>query len=34
VKSHEGDAAWDFTAMEATWETRKEVLLRELDPVR
>jgi raffinose/stachyose/melibiose transport system substrate-binding protein len=34
VKSHEGDAAWDFSAMEATWQTRKEVLLRELDPVR
>ncbi|MDX9972329.1 MAG: extracellular solute-binding protein [FCB group bacterium] len=34
VKSHEGDAAWDFTQMEATWQTRKEVLLRELDPVR
>jgi hypothetical protein len=33
VKSHEKDAAWDFTEMEAIWQTRKEVLLRELDPV-
>ncbi len=32
VKSHEKDAAWDFTAMESVWQTRKEVLLRELDP--
>lgn len=32
VKSHEHDAAWDFTKMEATWQTRKEALLRELDP--
>lgn len=34
VKSHAGDPAWDFTAMEATWQTRKEMLLRELDPAQ
>ena len=33
VKSHEKDTAWDFTKMEAIWQTRKEDLLRELDPV-
>ena len=33
VKYHENDAAWDFTEMEATWQTRKEVLIRELDPI-
>ena len=31
VKSHQGDAAWDFAEMEATWRTREERLLRELD---
>ncbi len=34
VKSHEKDVVWDFTEMEAIWQTRKEVLLRELDPQR
>lgn len=34
VKSHEQDVVWDFSKMEATWQTRKERLLRELDPVR
>jgi hypothetical protein len=32
VNSHEKDAAWNFTAMESTWQTREEALLRELDP--
>jgi len=32
VKSHEKDADWDFTEMESVWQSRKEVLLRELDP--
>ena len=32
VKSHENDKAWNFAAMEPTWQGRKEVLLRELDP--
>jgi hypothetical protein len=32
VKSHEKDAAWNFDAMEAVWQTRKETLLHELDP--
>ncbi len=34
VKSHKNDPAWDFAPMEAVWQERKEVLQRELDPVR
>lgn len=32
VKSHEHDSAWNFAAMEPTWQSRREALLRELDP--
>jgi hypothetical protein len=32
VKSHEKDSAWNFKGMEKTWQERKEILLRELDP--
>jgi raffinose/stachyose/melibiose transport system substrate-binding protein len=31
---HAGEAAWDFTDMEATWKTREARLIKELDPVR
>jgi len=34
VKYHEGDAAWDFSAMETNWQARKEELLLELDPLQ
>lgn len=34
VKSHENDAAWDFSKMEPVWEANKEALKGELDAAK